>query len=99
MLCILRNKFLQNTDLATKSVNTGDRHLHEATSDSKWATVAELASKALLKAGVKMGPSSVRTPIKISSWCRVAGCLYLEVRTYSCDQSECFLKCGAASRM
>lgn len=45
---ILLNKFQQNTNLATMLVNTGDRHLHEATSDSKWATGAELASKALL---------------------------------------------------
>lgn len=38
MLGILRNKYQQNSDLATKLVNTGQRHLHEATGDNKWST-------------------------------------------------------------
>lgn len=48
MKSILDRKFHQNLDLATKHINTGDRQLHEATSDHKWATGAELASKSTL---------------------------------------------------
>lgn len=48
MKSILLNKFQQNNDLASILMNTGDKHLHEATSDLKWATGAELASKALM---------------------------------------------------
>lgn len=48
MLNILRNKYQQNPGLATTLVNTGQRKLHEATGDRKWAIGAELASKSLL---------------------------------------------------
>lgn len=48
MTSILRNKFQQNPELAAVLINTDDKNLHEATSDPKWATGAELASKSLL---------------------------------------------------
>lgn len=48
MTNILHNKFQQNSDLASTLINTGQKSLHEATGDHKWATGAELASKALL---------------------------------------------------
>lgn len=53
MLNILQNKYQQNPELATKLVNTGQRQLHEATSDNKWSTGAELASKTLLNSDWK----------------------------------------------
>lgn len=48
MTKILRSKFQQNPDLASILINTGQKSLHEATSDRKWSTGAELASRALL---------------------------------------------------
>lgn len=48
MTDILRLKFTQNPDLANLLVATGQLHLHEATADPKWATGAELSSKATL---------------------------------------------------
>lgn len=47
MLNILRSKFTQNQGLAEILINTGQLHLHEASSDPKWSTGVELASKAL----------------------------------------------------
>lgn len=47
MTNILRSKFTQNPDLTQILLNTGTLHLHEASADHKWATGAELASKAL----------------------------------------------------
>lgn len=47
MKAIIRRKFQQNQGLADQLINTGDKQLHEATSDPKWGTGAELASKAL----------------------------------------------------
>lgn len=47
MKAILRRKFQQNQGLADQLIDTGNKQLHEATSDPKWGTGAELASKAL----------------------------------------------------
>lgn len=44
---IIHSKFTQNPHLADILLNTGTLHLHEASADRKWATGAELASKAL----------------------------------------------------
>lgn len=44
---ILRAKFTQNPHLTQLLLSTDTLHLHEASSDLKWATGAELASKAL----------------------------------------------------
>lgn len=47
MTQILRSKYTQNPDLAEILISTDQLHLHEASADQKWATGAELASKAL----------------------------------------------------
>lgn len=47
MTNILRSKYTQNPHLAHILLSTGDLHLHEASADLKWATGAELASRAL----------------------------------------------------
>lgn len=44
---ILGLKFAQNPELADLLKTTGQLHLHEATADAKWATGAELSSKAI----------------------------------------------------
>lgn len=45
---ILLRKFNQNSDIAVLLSDTGDKQLHEASADQKWAIGAELASKACL---------------------------------------------------
>lgn len=47
---IIANKFHQNRDPATTLLATGNKRLHEASSDTKWATGSELSSKATLTA-------------------------------------------------
>lgn len=44
---LLKAKFSQNKHLTDLLIDTGDKQLHESTSDHKWGTGAELASKAL----------------------------------------------------
>lgn len=46
---IVTNKFEQNDALAAQLILTDKRQLHEASSDPKWGTGAELSSKALLQ--------------------------------------------------
>lgn len=45
MYDLLMAKFTQNEYLRQYLIDTGDKHLHEATVDSKWATGADLSSK------------------------------------------------------
>lgn len=45
---LVRAKFTQNGYLKKMLISTGNKQFHEATSDMKWGTGAELASKALL---------------------------------------------------
>lgn len=45
---LVSQKFHQNSELADFLQNTGDKNLHEASADSKWAIGAELASKACI---------------------------------------------------
>lgn len=48
MADILLKKFCQNPDLSNLLLETGDHNLHEASNDHRWATGAELSSKAVL---------------------------------------------------
>lgn len=50
MCTTLLKKFQQNTDLANKLVETGNKQLNEQSSDRKLATGLALASKAVLNA-------------------------------------------------
>lgn len=45
---ILLKKFTQNPQLGDQLLNTGNLNLHEASNDPKWATGAELSSRAIL---------------------------------------------------
>lgn len=44
---LLMAKFSQNGDLAKILLDTGEKQLHEATSDRKWAIGCALSSRAL----------------------------------------------------
>lgn len=63
---LLLYKYSQNPILADQLVNTGQKRLHEALADQKWATGSELASRATRK-GTWSGGGSTGSTLRGSS--------------------------------